>query len=125
MSVFVDKNSNFIIGNNIHIGPNTAINCHSNIKIGDNSMSAWNCTIMNRDVHDITDLNSSTILNPIDSVFIGEHCWVYQNAIILKDSNIPDHSVVATKSIVTKKLEKTNCIYVNNKIVKENIDIKF
>lgn len=80
---------------------------------------------MNRDVHDITDLNSSTILNPIDSVFIGEHCRVCKNAIILKGSNIPDHSVVAAKSIVTKKLEKTNCIYVNNKIVKENIDIKF
>ena len=125
MSVFVDRDSKFIIGNNVHIGPNTAIDCHSTIKIGDNSMIAWNCTIMNRDGHDIIDLNSSTVLNPIDSVFIGEHCWICQNAIILKGSNIPDHSVVAARSTVTKKLEKTNCIYVNNKIVRKNIDIKF
>lgn len=88
-------------------------------------MVAWNCLIMDRDGHDIISLDTKEVLNPYNAVEIGEHCWVCSNSIILKGSTIPAHSVISAKSTVTKKLDKTNCVYVNNKIVKDNIDIRF
>ena len=124
-SIFVDKDAKLTLGKKVHIGPNTGLDCHKSLTINDETMVAWNCLIMDRDGHDIIDLNTSNILNPIEAVEIGEHCWICSNSIILKGSIIPNHSVVAAKSTITKKLEKSNCIYVNNNIVRENIDIKF
>lgn len=125
MSIFVDKDAKFIIGNHVHIGPNTAIDCHSSITIGDDTMVAWNCTIMNRDGHSIVDLSTKEVLNPIKDVSIGNHCWICQNSILLKGTKIPDNSVVVAGSIMTKKMIDSNCIYANNRKIKENVDIEF
>lgn len=124
-SIFVDKNARLTLGRRVHIGPNTGLDCHKEISIRDYTMIAWNCLIMDRDGHDIIDKQSGKILNTYNSIEIGEHCWICFGSLVLKGSFIPGHCVIAAKSTITKHLDNSNSIYVNNKMVKENIDINF
>lgn len=81
--------------------------------------------IMNRDGHHIIDQKTKEVLNPIKNVKIGKHCWICQHTLILKGAEIPDNCVIGARSVVSKKLDQSNCVYAGNKKVKENIDIIF
>ncbi len=123
MSVFVDKDTKLIIGDNVSVGTNTAIDCFSKIEIGSETMISWNCMIMTRDGHHIIDSKTKEVLNPIKDVKIGKNCWICQHALILKGAEIPDSCVIGANSVVSKKLDEPHCVYAGNKKVKQNIDI--
>ena len=75
---------------------------------------------MDTDFHNI--YKDGKIINPNKPITIGNHCWVAMNCTILKGSQIPNGSVIAAGSAVTKPLLKERCIYVNNDVVKEGVD---
>lgn len=75
---------------------------------------------MDTDFHNI--YKEGQVINQDRPITIGNHCWIGMNSTILKGASIPDDVVIAAGSTVTKKLLKSRCIYVNNEIVKEDID---
>ena len=100
----------------------TKIICKKNIKIGNNCMISLGGYIMDTDFHDI--YKSGNIINYDKPISIGDHCWIGMNCTILKGSSLPNNSIIAAGSTVTKKLEKENCIYFNNEIIKEDVEWK-
>ncbi len=92
-----------------------------NIYIGSNSFISWECMISDTDFHKIKSISDGTCLNDNKPVHIGEHVWIGARCTVLKGSRIPDDSVLAAGSIVTKKLKSNNAIYVSNNIVKGDI----
>lgn len=77
------------------------------IKIGDNTMIAPNCTIVDSDFHALWPvegrLTNPAIENDAD-VIIGENCWIGMQSIILKGVHIGNGSVIAAGSVVTSSI---------------------
>ena len=97
----------------------------SNIEIGDNCSFGWNCVIKNCDGHHIYVDDKETKNN--GDIHIGNHCWICSEASIFKNGYLPDDSVLAYKSFLSKKIsDKPNCLYAGfpAKIIKENIEWK-
>ena len=77
---------------------------------------------MDTDFHKI--YQNGNLINEDKPIVIGNHCWIGMNCQILKGSSIPNDSIIAAGSIITKTLTRENCIYASNKIIKENIEWK-
>lgn len=112
----VRKNSSFWMeGSNIEIkiGDNCTFN-HTNhfcaqedntkIILGDNCMFSNNIIIRTSDSHKVLDINTGERLNHPGNVLIGNHVWVAAQVIILKDVEIGDDSIIATKALVSKNV---------------------
>lgn len=77
------------------------------------------------DAHTIIDKKTREILNkPTRCITIGDHCWIGDNVLLTKKTHLPDNTIVAMGSVVTKQFSEQNTIIGGNpaKIIKKNID---
>lgn len=121
------NHSDFIIskGTSMESVSYTTFNSNSYCKIGENCMFAYNITLFNTDAHPIFDLNTKKIINFVRGIEIGNHCWIGANVSILKNSMVPDGSIIGWGSVYTgRKNSKPNCVYAGNpaKVVREGVD---
>ena len=95
---------------------------NSKIHIGDDCMLSHNIVVRTSDSHSILDLNGNRI-NPAKSVFIGNHVWIAEAAIILKGVHIGNNSIIGYGSICTKDIPSNSIATgVPAKVVKENVN---
>lgn len=92
-------------------------------RIGDNCLFGQNIEMMLGDWHSICDENNKCINKPKKGIIIGNNVWLARNVVLLKDSQIPDNSVVGFGSMVTKQFETPNVVIAGSpaKVVKTNI----
>jgi len=95
----------------------------SKIIIGNDCMFASDIDVRTGDSHAIIDLETNERINPAKNVTIGNQVWVAAHCIILKGVNIPDNSVIASGSVVTRYFSKTSTIIGGNpaKVIKQGI----
>ena len=103
LSLSLDK-GRLEIGDNFFCNKNCTISCNDRITIGDNVLMGWNVEILDSDNHKIVHRKKMESVTQ-GSIFIGNHVWVSAYAHILKNSSIPEGSVVAYHSVVTKKFD--------------------
>ena len=113
------------------IGKNTTSNSlliylmedNSSCIIGDDCMFSHQVDIWVSDTHTIVD-SEGKVLNMGSSVEIGEHCWVGKCSKILKDTQLPPHSIVGMCSVVTSKITESHSIIVGTpaRVVKRGVD---
>ena len=66
---------------------------------------------MDHDAHDI--YHGGVLVNTPQPVLFDNHCWIGFNSTILKGSIIPENSVIAANSVITKAdFEKNSVIAV-------------
>lgn len=95
------------------------------LEIGNDCMFGQDVQIMLGDHHTIYSTITGEQTNISQKgITIGNHVWAARNTKILKDVEIPDNTVIATGSIVTKSFNKTNTLIGGTpaKILKENIN---
>ena len=92
---------------------------HSSIEIGEDCIFAYNAVIHATDGHAI--FQNKKLINKAEKCVIGNHVWIGRNALILKNSIIPDGCIVAANTTICKKYDIKNAILTNNGIVKTNI----
>jgi len=118
------RNSKVKIGDRVYLGPNTNLNCYSEIEIGDDVMFAWGCTVMDTNAHALTWMHR--VNDVIDwkkgwqakdwsnveskKIKIGNKCWIGFNSIILKGVELGEGCVVAAGSVVTKSFSPYSVI---------------
>lgn len=90
------------IGENFFCNKNCTISCNDKITIGDDVLFGWNVEILDSDNHKVIHKNKENTYNR-GPIKIGNHVWVASYSHILKNSTIPDGSVVAYHSLVTKQ----------------------
>ena len=120
------KNSTFEIGENSSVESMNYFTYNSNTycKIGKDCMISSNVTIYNTDAHPIFDVNTGKILNKVDGITIGEHCWIGMNAVILKNSILPDNSILGLNAVFRGGGNLSSyCAFAGNpaRLVKENV----
>lgn len=95
----------------------------SRVSIGDDCLFSNNVSLWCTDTHTIVDCNDE-ILNLGKFISIGNHVWISNNVSILKNTKIPNNSIVGLGSVVTKEFEEENSIIAGNpaRIVKRNIN---
>lgn len=92
------------IGDNFFCNKNCTISCNDNITIGNNVLFGWNVEVLDSDNHKVIHKNRSKASNR-GAITIGDHVWVAAFSHILKNSVVPDGSVVAYHSLVTKTFD--------------------
>lgn len=65
---------------------------------------------MDTDFHRIYDMKREILNNP-RPIIIGENVWVGCRATILKGSNVPDGSIIASGALVAGDLKEINGMY--------------
>jgi acetyltransferase-like isoleucine patch superfamily enzyme len=94
----------------------------TSISVGENCLFSWDIVVMASDYHAIHDA-SGRVINRATSVHIGSKVWVGCKAIILKDTHVPDGSIVAAGSVVTKRFTEPGTVIGGNpaKVINRNI----
>lgn len=95
-SLFIGEKSTF---EDVHLALTEP---HSKIQIGRDCMFAYDIDVRTGDSHSIISQENNDRINYAKDVLIGDHVWIAAHSIILKGSCIPENSVVATGSVVTK-----------------------
>lgn len=118
LSVFAaGEKSVLTIGDGVSIGDRTEIHAGKEITIGNNTLIAWDCCIMDRDYHKF--MGDKEVLKP---VHIGSKVWIGANVTILKGVTIGDGAVVAAGSVVVKDVPPKVAVGGNPaKIIKEDV----
>lgn len=119
-SLYVLKSGILEIGDNFCIGHFSRWNISSHTIIGNNNLYSWENLILDTDGHPIFDANNQ-IINWSQPIITGDNVWIGARCTILKGAKIPSGSIIATNSVVTKELETSKSVYINNKRIHENI----
>lgn len=85
------------IGKNCSIGDRTEIHAGRLVQIGNGTIIAWDCVIMDRDYH-ATGAGAENIR----PVIIGSGVWIGCRAMVLNGVSIGDGAIIAAGSIVTR-----------------------
>lgn len=88
------------IGENFYCNKNCTISCNDHIVIGDGVLFGWNVELLDSDNHQVIHPHKPPTpgRGPIK---IGDHVWVAAFSHVLKNSTIPDGSIVSYHSVVT------------------------
>ena len=97
-------------------------NSNSKCIIGENCMFSFGIIIYNTDAHAILDYKTKRLVNFVDGIYIGNHCWIGMDVTLLKNTIIPDDCIIGTQSVVSGKLPVEHAVYAGNpvRLVKEN-----
>ena len=116
-----------VTGNNcqIQIGQNctfrgcemAAFENNSNLVIGDDCIIARDTRIYASDFHTIYDCATKQPLNRGTHIRIGNHVWLGEAAMILKNNTIADNVIIAARSVVTKDLKESYAVYAGHPAV--------
>ena len=100
------------IGNNVDIGKDTIIYASKSggVSIGDNTVIAGHCYIIDMDHGMHINKKISEQENTVDKVIIGNNCWIASNVTALRGSCICDGAVVGAKSLVKGVVESNSVV---------------
>lgn len=90
------------LGDSTVIGAGSILKCLKYIEIGDSTGLTGNCTIMDCNMHFVKNINTGTIQNYKGPIIIGKKCWLNYGTIVSKGSVIPNYSITAKNSFVSK-----------------------
>lgn len=103
VALFVQDNSAVLsIGNACIIGAGSMIKARDNLIIGDNTIFAANCQIMDTNIHYVKNIETGEIIKPWGPIIIGNNCWLNEGTIVTKDTIMPDYSITARNSFLNK-----------------------
>ncbi|AMR33971.1 hypothetical protein A0256_22240 [Mucilaginibacter sp. PAMC 26640] len=122
----VGAEATLTFGDSFNMSTECAIVAEKKITIGNNSGISWESLVMDTDFHHIFNEKGQKFNYPKE-VVIGDNVWVGCRCTILKGAVIPNGSIVAAGSLVTKKLVGEKSIFGGNpiQVLKNNITWKY
>ena len=102
ISLVIDKDARFILGNNVRLGANTKVYCAKQIEMGNEIDFSWECQIFDTNFHYVKNIENGQVY-PIDSpIKIGSYSWLGNRVNVMKGTVIPDNTIVASNSLCNK-----------------------
>lgn len=104
--------SGLIIGDDVEIGPFVSIICRSAITIKYRTIISSGAVIVDHDhAMESEDINS---VGCKKNIFIGHHCWIGANAVILKGVILGNYCVVGAGAVVLEGNYEDGSVLVGN-----------
>lgn len=91
--------------------------------IGNSCLFSTDIWIRNADPHLIYSAESMKRINPTKSVFIGDHVWIGQSALLLKGTQIDSGTIIGAMSVVSGKRIGSNSVWAGNPVREIKKDI--
>lgn len=113
--------SDIEIGNNVDIGIGTIIHSSNKILIGDNTIIAGHCYIIdsNHGTKKGKEIRSQANDISENGIVIGEDVWIGTHVTILKGARIANHAVIGANSLVNTDIpENAIAVGIPAKIIK-------
>lgn len=104
-TVKVRNRAELTVGNNSIFGAENLIYVEDNMVFGDNFLSSWNCQFMDSDTHTIEDVLSGEKTTSVKPVVVGKHCWIGNHVKVNKGVRLPNNTIVASNSLITKDFD--------------------
>ena len=113
VNISINENNICFIGkNNFFNGITTIVLSESkNVIIGSNCLFSYEVSLRVADVHLIYHTKTKERLNPSKSIYIGDHVWLGQNALILKGTRIGSGSIIGANSVLSNKIVPSNTTF--------------
>lgn len=113
LNVSIYNNSVFYMGENSYMNGrlNFAVSEEKNVFIGKEGLFSIGIWMRIADPHLIYDTTSLKRINLSKSIYLGDHVWIAQDALILKGTQIGSGSIIGAKSLVTGKKIKSNSLW--------------
>lgn len=113
VNIALHKNNVCFIGkDNFFNGKTTfVISEAKNIILGDDCFISYNVVFRTSDGHSIYNGESKKRMNYAKSIYVGDHVWFGQNAMVFKGSQIGSGSIVGANSVVSNKYIPSNTTY--------------
>lgn len=73
---------------------------HAALRIGRDCIIGGDVLCMTSDMHSILDVTDGTRINPPGNIDVGDHVWLGAEAILLKNTQIGNGSIVGIRSVV-------------------------
>lgn len=110
VNISLHKNNVCFIGkNNFFNGRTTFVLSEAkNIILGDDCFISYNVVFRTSDGHCIYHASSKDRLNYAKSIYVGDHVWFGQNAMIFKGSKIGSGAIIGAGAVVSNKTVKSN-----------------
>lgn len=122
----VSNKGKLVFGDFFISNANMTVSCSEYIELGDNVLCGWNCTLIDWDGHGIylkEDIYKRNMINEPKKINIGKHCWLASNVTILKGTCLPNETIIACNSCISKSFDEENTIIAGNpgKVIKTGV----
>ena len=125
LSLSVHNDNVFYSGKNNYFNGvmNVILSEQKHLFIGNDCLLSFGIWVRNADPHLIYDVESHKRVNPTKSIYIGDHVWIGQSAMILKGTQIESGSIIGAMSVVSNKKIGANSSWAGNpaKKIKEGL----
>lgn len=125
LTVAINNNSTLYIGKNCYFNRDLHISLseEKNCLIGNDCMFSFGIWLRTADPHLIYDVITKERINNSKSIYIGDHVWIGQNALLLKGTEIDSGSIVGAMSLVSGKKIPNNESWGGNPVkqIKKNV----
>lgn len=110
VNISLHKNNVCFIGkNNFFNGrTNFVLSEAKNIILGDECFISYNVVFRTSDGHCIYHADSKDRMNYARSIYVGDHVWFGQNAMVFKGSKIGSGAIIGAASVVSSKAVESN-----------------
>lgn len=117
-SLVIGKDTNII-------GAEITLEEKGRIEIGENCLFSSKIMVRSSDGHSVLDQQSGKPINgTAELIKIGNHVWIGTEVMLLKNCMVSDDSIIAARSIVTKKFMEPNVMLagIPAKVVKSGVN---
>jgi len=125
INLTVHNDNVFFMGKNNYINNtlNIILSEQKHLFFGNECLISHGIWIRNADPHLIYDCESKKRINPTKSIYVGDHVWFGQSAMLLKGTQIDSGSIIGAMSVVSGKKIGHNESWAGNPVkkVKEGI----
>ena len=113
LNIMIANNARIVIGNNCFFNNDCSLNAMNFVSIGDGTILGENVKIYDHN-HKFSNpdipIKEQGFSN--GTIYIGEHCWIGSNVVILKGANIGDNCVIGAGTIISTDIE-SGCVVKN------------
>lgn len=116
LNVSINHNQVFFMGQNNYMNGilNAVLSEQAHIFIGSDGIFSFDIWLRNADPHLIYSSETMKRMNPTKSIYMGDHVWLGQSAMILKGTKIGSGSIVGAMSLLSGKTVPSNTCWGGN-----------
>lgn len=106
--IWIQEGSNLVIGKNFYCNKNCMLRCSDDIIFGNDVLIGWDVSFNTTDGHHVIEKGEERLNHGV--IRIGNHIWIASDSKFQKNSEVPDFSVIAQSSLITKKFTLLNSL---------------